>query len=93
MSRLLAVLLIVGGLTAFLSVYTQGVDHAFGGALARLWKDDEPKLRWPPEPVPRRTVSERVEREGRTLQPIGQRVRERVNRAMDEGARRHTGED
>jgi hypothetical protein len=93
MSRLLAVLLIVSGLTAFLAVYTQGVEHAFGGALARFWKDDEPKLRWPPEPVPRRSVSEGVEREGRTLQPIGQRVRERVNRAMDEGARRHTGED
>jgi hypothetical protein len=93
MSRLLAVLLIVGGLAAFLSVYTQGVEHAFGGALARLWKEDEPRLRWPPEPVPRRSVSEGVEREGRALQPIGQRVRERVNRAMDEGARRHTGED
>jgi hypothetical protein len=93
MSRLLAVLLIVGGLTAFLAVYTQGVEHAFGGALARFWRDDEPRLRWPAEPVPRRTVSEGVEREGRTLQPIGQRVRERVNRAMEEGARRHGGGD
>jgi hypothetical protein len=93
MSRLLAVLLIVGGLTVFLQLYTQGVDRAFSGALARFWKDDAPKLRWPAEPVPRRTVSERVEREGSTLQPIGQRVRERVNRAMDEGERRHTGED
>lgn len=93
MSRLLAVLLIVGGLTVFLSVYTQGVEHAFGGAFARFARSEEPKLRWPAESVPRRTVSERVEREGSTLQPIGQRVRERANRAMVEGERRHTGED
>lgn len=88
MGRAVAVVLVLGSLTLFLYVYTQGVEHAFGGALARFWQDDEPKLRWPAEPVPRRTVSEHVEREGRTLQPIGQRVRERVNRAMDEGARR-----
>ena len=93
MNRLFAVLLIIGGLTVFLQVYTQGVHKAFGGALTRLWKDDG-KPSWPAAPTPRRTVSERAEREGgRTLQPIGQRVRERVNRAMDEGTRRHTGED
>jgi hypothetical protein len=93
MGRALAIILVLGSLILFLNVYTQGVDQAFGGALARFWKDDEPKPRWPPEPVPRRSVSEAVEREGRTLQPIGQRVRERVNRAVDEGARRHSGED
>lgn len=93
MGRALAIILVLGSLTLFLNVYTQGVERAFGGALARLWQDDEPKPRWPPEPVPRRTVSEGAEREGRTLQPIGQRVRERVTRAVDEGARRHSGED
>ena len=93
MARLLAVLLLAGGLVLFLGVYTEGVEHAFGGALVRLWRDDGPQKRWGDDPVPRRTVSERVEREGRTLVPIGQRVRDRVNRAMDEGARRHGGED
>ena len=96
MSRLAAIILIVGGLTVFLQVYVEGVDHAFGGALARvtqMWKDHGAKAAWPAEPTPRRTVSEGVEREGgRTLQPIGQRVRERVNRAMDEGSRRYGGE-
>jgi len=85
--RLLAVLLILGGLSAFLSVYTQGVDRAFGGALARFWKDGEPKLGWPDEPVPRRRIVDSLE-ERTPPQPIGQRVRERVNRALDEGSQR-----
>jgi hypothetical protein len=93
MGRALAIVLVLGSLVLFLNAYTQGVDRAFGGALTRLWADDTPSPRWPPEPVPRRTVSERVEREGRTLVPIGQRVRERTTRALEEGARRHTGGD
>ncbi len=93
MARALAVLVVLGGLYVCLTVHSQGVERAFGGVFARLAKGDESELRWPAEPVPRRTVSEGVEREGRTpLKPIGQRVRERVNRAMDEGARRHGGD-
>jgi len=92
-SRALAILVVLAGLYVFLNVHIHGVDEAFGGAIARVYKDDDSKLRWPADPVPRRTVSEGVEREGRTLQPIGQRVRERVNRAMDEGERRYSGED
>ena len=93
MGRALAIILVLGSLTVFLNVYTRGVDRAFGGALARLLADDPPRPGWPAEPAPRRTVSERVEREGSTLVPIGQRVRQRVDRAMEEGARRHTGGD
>jgi hypothetical protein len=91
MGRALAVILVLGSLVLFLNVYTQGVDRAFGGAFARLLPGEDPMSGWPAEPVPRRTVSERVEREGRTLAPIGQRVRERVSGAMQEGARRHGG--
>ena len=91
MGRALAIILVLGSLVLFLNVYTQGAERVFGGALTRLFSDDEPKPSRPPEPVPRRTVSERVEREGRTLVPIGQRVRERVSGAMEEGARRHGG--
>ena len=93
MGRAVAIILVLGSLTLFLNVYTQGVEQAFGGALVRFWKDDEPKPRGPAEPVPRRTVSDGVEREGSTLQPIGQRVRERVNRAMETGTQRYSGED
>jgi hypothetical protein len=93
MARLLAVLAIVAGLVLFLGVYGQGADRAFGGALARFWQDDGPKKRWGDDPVPRRSVSERAEREGRTLVPIGQRVRDRVNSAMEQGSRRYGGED
>lgn len=93
MGRAVAIILVLGSLTLFLQVYTQGVEQAFGGALVRFWKDDEPKPRWPAEPVPRHTVSEGVDREGSAPQPIGQRVRERVNRAMDDGSRRYSGED
>ena len=93
MARALAILVVLGALYVCLTVYSQGVDRAFGGAFARLGKGDESKLRWPAEPVPRRTVSEGVEREGQTPKPIGQRVRERVNRAMDVGERRYSGED
>jgi hypothetical protein len=89
MARLLAIVLILGGLVAFLSVYTEGVD----GALARFSRGAPSRPSAPAQPVPRRTVSEAMEREGRSFQPIGQRVRERVGRAMEEGARRHGGGD
>lgn len=91
MGRALAVILVLGFLALFLIVSSQGVDRAFGGALARLFASEDAKPGRPAEAVPRRTVAERVEREGRTLAPIGQRVRERVGGAMEEGARRHGG--
>ena len=94
MGRALAILVVLGGLYAFLNVYTHGVEKAFGGAIVRLWNHDAATLHSPAEPTPSRSVSERMEYEERTpRQPIGQGVRERVNLAMDEGARRHSGED
>jgi hypothetical protein len=89
MARLLAILLIAGGFVVFLQLYTQGVDRAFGGALARFSREGaQPAL--PEEPTPRR----RADFEERTPpRPIGQGVRERVTRSIEEGARRHSGED
>ena len=92
MARALAILVVLGALYVCLTVYSQGVDRAFGGAIAHLWKGDESKLRWRDEPLPRRPAPDSWE-ERAAPQPIGQVVRERVNRAMDEGARRHGGED
>jgi len=94
MARALLILAVLGGLCVFLEVYSEGVDRAFGGAVAHVWKSRESKLRWPSEPALRQMFPERAEPgEHAPMQPIGQRVREHVNRAMDEGARRSTGSD
>jgi hypothetical protein len=90
MARLLAVLLIAGGFVVFLQLYSQGVDRAFGGALARFWSEDAAEPAWPEEPAPR-PRADLEERAPRV--PIGQGVRERVTRSIEEGARRHSGED
>lgn len=92
MGRLLAIVLVLGGLSAFLVVYTQGPERAFGGALARFTKKDAPKAAAYEEPA-RRGGQDWWEREERTPPPgIGQGVRERVNRSMETGAKRHSGQ-
>ena len=92
MARAFAILLVLGGLTAFLAVHTQGVDRAFGGALARFTKRPTAEAARAAEPA-RRPAQEWWEKEERPPpQGVGQRVRERVNDAMETGARRHGGE-
>jgi hypothetical protein len=92
MARLLAIVLVIGGLGVFLVVYTQGPDKAFGGALARFGKKDAPRAAYAePEPA-RRGGQDWWEKEERTgPRSITQGVRERVNNAMATGAKRHGG--
>ena len=91
MARLLAVLLVLGSLGLFLAIRTQGVERAFGGALARFAKRDTPKTTPYHEPV-RRPAQDWWEKEDRPPpQGIGQGVRERVNDAMAKGERRYGG--
>ena len=93
MARLLAIVLVLAGLGIFLVVKSQGTGRAFGGALARF---GTPALSAPAaayeSPVPARARSwdddDRPAPVG-----IGQGVRDRVNRAMDTGARRAAGGD
>jgi hypothetical protein len=88
MARFIAILLVLGGLAVFLAIHTQGVDRAFGGALARFTKSDAPKVTAYPEPA-RRPAQDWWEKEDRPPpRGIGQGVRERVNNAMEAGARR-----
>ena len=88
MARAFAVLLVLGSLAAFLAVQTQGVDRAFGGALARFTKSAAPKATAYQEPA-RRPAQDWWEKEDRPPpQGIGQRVRDRVNNAMETGAER-----
>jgi hypothetical protein len=91
MARAFAILLVLGGLAAFLAVHTQGVDRAFGGALARFTNRDAPKATAYEEPA-RQPTQDWWEKEDRPPpQGIGQRVRDRVNNAMETGAERHGG--
>jgi hypothetical protein len=91
MARFLAIVLVLGSLGLFLVIHTQGVDRAFGGALARFTKPGAPAARAQPEPT-RRPAQDWWEREERTPPPgVAQGVRERVNRAMDTGAHRNGG--
>jgi hypothetical protein len=94
MGRLLAIVLVLGSLGAFLVVYTQGPERVFGGALARFTQKDAARISAHDEaPAPSRSRGpDWWEREERTPPAgIGQGVRERVNRAMDTGVRRHGG--
>ena len=90
MARLLAIVLVLGGLGAFLVVYTQGPERAFGGALARFTQREAPQApAYEPAAAPR-GGQDWWEREERKPPPgIGQRVRERVNDAMETGAEHH----
>jgi hypothetical protein len=92
MARLLAIVLVLGSLGAFFVVYTQGPERAFGGALARFTKHEKPAPVHEEPATPRggQTWWEREERAA--PQGIGQRVRERVNNAMDTGEKRHGGQ-
>lgn len=93
MARLLAILLVLGGLGVFLTVWTQGPERAFGGALARFSQREASAPRAAAAPAPRRDAPDWWEQEERRPpQPIGQRVRERVTDAVATGARRHGGE-
>ena len=92
MARALAILIVLGALYVCLTVYSQGVDRAFGGALARFTKSDAPKATPYREPA-RQPAQDWWEKEERPPpQGIGQRVRERVNNAMETGAERYGGE-
>jgi hypothetical protein len=91
MGRLLAIVLVLGSLGAFLVIHEQGLDRAFGGALARFTKKSAPAASAAPEPA-RRPAPDSWEREERARPVgVGQGVRERVNRAMETGAKRHGG--
>ena len=98
MLRFLAILLVLGGLAAFLAVETQGVDRAFGGVLARFGQK-APGARAAEAPAPHRADPDWWEKEERPARArpatpprgIGQGVRERVNDALEAGARRHGG--
>jgi hypothetical protein len=87
MAKVFGLLLIVLGIYLGITVYEEGVDAAFGGVFGRseapvaeeTAPDDEGRP--PAEPRP-----------GARPGAVTQRVRERVNAAVQEGVRRHTGE-
>jgi hypothetical protein len=94
MARVLAILLVLGGLGVFLVIQSQGADRAFGGALARFTHHGTPRPAATEAPAAPRGGRDWWENEDRPAPPpgIGQGVRERVNRAMDTGAKRAAGE-
>lgn len=92
MARVFGMLLILGGLVVFLGIYGEGVDHAFGGVFARFGKHAPPPAAATGAPGARRPAQDWWEKEERTPPPgIGQGVRDRVNRAMETGAKRAGG--
>ena len=93
MARVLAILLVLGGLGVFLVVQNQGADRAFGGALARFAHHGAPKPAPYEAPATPRGGRDWWEKEDRPAPVgIGQGVRERVNRAMETGAKRAGGD-
>jgi hypothetical protein len=91
MGRLLAVVLVLASLGVFLVLHEQGVDRAFGGALARLMKRSTPAASAAPEPERRSGQAGWERGEGTRPPGVAQGVRERVSRAMETGAKRHGG--
>jgi hypothetical protein len=92
MGRLLALVLVLGSLGAFLVIRDQGVDRAFSGLLARFTKRSAASAS-APEPERRQGQDwwEREEGGGSRPPGIAQGVRERANRHMATGAKRHGG--
>jgi hypothetical protein len=95
MARVLAILLVLAGLGVFLVIQNQGADRALGGALARFTRHAAAKTPAYEAPAAPRGGRDWWENEdppaGRPV-GIGQGVRERVNRAMDTGAKRAAGD-
>jgi hypothetical protein len=88
LARIFGLLLIVAGIYLGVTVYQEGVDGAFGGVFARSGASAPAEAggdSGDAAPAPRRpgTVSPGA---------VTQRVRERVTRAVQEGARRRAGE-
>jgi hypothetical protein len=93
MARALAIAAVLAGLGVFFVIQAQGVDRAFGGALARFTKRGAPAAQAQEEPARRQGQDwwEREEGGGSRPPGIAQGVRERVNRSMETGAKRHGG--
>ena len=91
MGRFLAIVAVLGGLGVYFVIETQGVDRAFGGVFARFTRGTPGASASAAEPERRRGADWWEQGEGTRPAGIGQGVRERVNRAMDTGARRHGG--
>ena len=91
MKRLLGIVLVIGSLVVFLEMHTRGVEHAFGGAFARF-AHGAPAPHVMAEPAaPQRGPDWWEHEEHAAPQGIAQGVRERVNQAMETGARRNGG--
>ncbi len=89
MGRVFGLLLIVLGIYLGVTVYEKGVDAAFGGVFARSRPETAPGAAT--DAAGDAPTSAR--RPG-TVSPgaVTQRVRQRVTGAIQEGARRHSGE-
>jgi hypothetical protein len=89
LARIFGLLLIVLGIYLGLTVYEQGVDGALGGLFARGRASEAPAA----SPVADDAAPAESRRAGSPSPgAITQRVRQRVTEAVQQGARRHSGE-
>jgi hypothetical protein len=89
MRRGLVMLLLLGAVWVAMTVHREGVDRAFGGVLARFASEGSAHA-GATEPAPRRPAADSWE-ERTPPRPIGQGMRERVERSFDYGTQRHGG--
>ena len=91
MGRLFRIVLVLGALYVGITIYTEGIDNAFGGVFEGILEPIEPvDEREDPTATALTPAAQMADApsERRRRVPVTQAVRERVNDHMETGARR-----
>ena len=87
MGRLFGIVLVLGAIYVGLTVYTEGIENAFGGAFSPIEPIDQGEEPLATHLTPAAQMADAPTERGRRV-PVTQAVRERVNSHMETGARR-----
>jgi hypothetical protein len=87
MGRIFGLVLFLAAIYVGMTIYTEGMENAFGGAFAPLEPVDGREEPWATDLTPAAQMADGPTERRRRV-PITQAVRERVNSDMESGARR-----
>jgi hypothetical protein len=87
MGRIFGIVLVLAAIYVGMTVYTEGIENAFGGAFAPIEPIDQGEEPLATHLTPAAQMAD-APTERRRRVPVTQAVRERVNSHMETGARR-----